>query len=366
MIDERLKQIFDDLTSIDATSGNEAPVAEYIRKFVQKLGIDCEIDGAASLSGGNSGNVIVKVRGGGNHFLAAHMDTPRSTKGLVRRYLEDRITSDGTTPLGVDDRGGLSSILYALEKAIANGKIQPCTLLFTVCEETTLAGSTFYTPTPEIKYGFIFDSYMSPPAFVSETCGLLEFGVTFYGQSSHAGIAPERGVSAIQVASEAITKFPYGKLGDKDTGNIGVIKGGSATNVVCDRVEILGEIRSGNLEEGEKRFKKIIEEFEAVCVKHGASMEYHSAWDFTPYYIHSQDEPYKHLEAVTKSLGMKPLPMKSMGGSDANAMNKKGIKTINIGVGAQNPHGNDEFILYEDFTKASQIAYGLMTTILED
>ena len=57
--------------------------------------------------------------------------------------------------------------------------------------------------------------------------------------------------------------------------------------------------------------------------------------------------------------------MKSMGGSDANAMNKKGIKTINLGVGAQNPHGNDEFILYEDFTRAAAIAYGLMTTTLD-
>ena len=51
-----------------------------------------------------------------------------------------------------------------------------------------------------------------------------------------------------------------------------------------------------------------------------------------------------------------------MGGSDANSLNAKGIKTINIGVGAQNPHGNDEFILYEDLQAASDIAYQLLTT----
>jgi tripeptide aminopeptidase len=57
--------------------------------------------------------------------------------------------------------------------------------------------------------------------------------------------------------------------------------------------------------------------------------------------------------------------MKSMGGSDANSLNAKGIKTINLGVGAQNPHGNDEFILYKDFTNAAEIAYQLLTTHLE-
>ena len=364
MIDERLKQIFEELTSIDATSGNEAPVAEYIRAFAERLGLEFSIDGAATLSSGNSGNAIVKIKGGGSYFLASHMDTPRSIKGLKRVYLQDRITSDGTTPLGVDDRGGLSSILYALEKAVAEGNIKPCTLVFTVCEETTLAGSTFYIPEAGIRYGFIFDSYMSPPAFVSETCGLLEFDFIFNGRSSHSGIAPEKGISAIQVACEAITKFPYGKLGEKETGNIGKIQGGSATNVVCDQVKISGEIRSGNLKEGQRRFDKIVEEFEQVCSKYGATLEYSSAWDFTPYHIHPEDEPYRHFDKVVREMGLEPLPMKSMGGSDANAMNKKGVKCINLGVGAQNPHGNDEFILYEDFTRAAQIAYGLMTTTL--
>ena len=54
-----------------------------------------------------------------------------------------------------------------------------------------------------------------------------------------------------------------------------------------------------------------------------------------------------------------------MGGSDANSLNVKGIKTINLGVGAQNPHGNDEFILYKDLKMASEIAYQLLTTEIE-
>ena len=115
LLDERLKQIFIELTSIDAVSGKEAPVAEYINKFIGNFGLKGFADGASDLSNGNSGNMIVEILGGGEHLLVAHMDTPRSTARLNHQFHQDRITSDGTTPLGVDDRGGLSSILFALK-----------------------------------------------------------------------------------------------------------------------------------------------------------------------------------------------------------------------------------------------------------
>ena len=325
VLDERLKQIFIDLTLIDAVSGNEAPVATYIKNFIKEFSLKVFTDDANELSNGNSGNVIVEILGGGEYLLASHMDTPRSTAKLNHQFLSDRITSDGTTPLGVDDRGGLSSILFALEKAVKNGTLKPCTLLFTVCEETTLAGSIYYNPNPKIKYGFIFDSHMSPGNFVSETCGAINFDFIIRGVSSHAGISPEKGINAIKVAAEAMTKFPFGRI-------------------------------------DEKTMSGIISDFNQVCTKYGAKMEAKYFWDFLPYYIKESDFPFTHFVKTAKKLGLTPASKKSMGGSDANSLNAKGIKAINIGVGAQNPHGNDEFILYKDLQAASDIAYQLLTT----
>lgn len=42
-------------------------------------------------------------------------------------------------------------------------------------------------------------------------------------------------------------------------------------------------------------------------------------------------------------------------------MNAKGVQTINLGVGAQNPHGTNEFILYKDLQTSCDIAYTLLT-----
>ncbi len=362
VLDERLKQIFIDLTLIDAVSGNEAPVATYIKNFIKEFSLKVFTDDANELSNGNSGNVIVEILGGGEYLLASHMDTPRSTAKLNHQFLSDRITSDGTTPLGVDDRGGLSSILFALEKAVKNGTLKPCTLLFTVCEETTLAGSIYYNPNPKIKYGFIFDSHMSPGNFVSETCGAINFDFIIRGVSSHAGISPEKGINAIKVAAEAMTKFPFGRIDEVTTANIGIMNGGSRTNVVCDEVHLIGELRTDLTSHGEKTMSGIISDFNQVCTKYGAKMEAKYFWDFLPYYIKESDFPFTHFVKTAKKLGLTPASKKSMGGSDANSLNAKGIKAINIGVGAQNPHGNDEFILYKDLQAASDIAYQLLTT----
>lgn len=364
MVDSSLLDLFLSLIKIDAVSGSEKPVADYICDFVRDLGLEPQIDGANALSGGNIGNVIVQVHGGGDFLLMAHMDTPRSTKGLKPILLEDRVTSDHTTILGVDDRGGVSSILWALKYAIDHSMdLKPCTILFTVCEETTLAGSYYYRPDSRITHGFVFDSHLSPGAFVSETCGAIAFKIKVKGKSSHAGVSPEKGINAIQLAAEGMMAFPFGRIDASTTANIGIINGGTATNVVPDFVELEGEIRTDTLDDGEKLMQKVISDFEKVVFKRGGDIECSWHWDFKPYCITTELYPYRRMAKLCDALDLKIEGVKSMGGSDANNMNAKGIPTINLGVGAQNPHSTDEFILYEDLQKAAWMALILMTEI---
>ena len=239
--DTSLVDLFLSLIKIDAVSGSEKPVADFICDYVRNLGFEAHVDDAHVLSGGNTGNVVVPVLGGGDFLLMAHMDTPRSTKGVNPLLLEDRITSDHTTILGVDDRGGISSILWALRYAVEHSMpLKPCTLLFTVCEETSLAGSCAFRPSPQITHGFVFDSHLSPGCFVSETCGAIAFKFGIKGKSSHAGVAPEKGINAIQLATEGLRHFPFGRISASATANIGIINGGTATNVVPDVVELEG------------------------------------------------------------------------------------------------------------------------------
>ena len=363
-IDQKLLQLFLDLIRIDAVSGREAPVAAFIADYVSQLGLKAVVDNADSLSGGNTGNVLVPIHGGGDFILMAHMDTPRSTSGVKPQLLEDRITSDGTTILGVDDRGGMAAILWALGKAVAEKQqIQPCTLLFTVCEETTLAGSLFYEPAKEITHGFVFDSHMTPGKYVSETCGAIAFKITIQGKASHAGVSPEKGVNAIQIAARGMQSFPFGRIDERTTANIGIIGGGTATNVVPDRIELEGEIRTEQLPEGETLMQQVIADFEAAAGELGGSITCEWHWDFKPYRVLADNRPCQRMQALCEHLSLSMEGVKSMGGSDANNLNAKGIATINLGVGAQNPHGVDEFILYRDLQTSADMALALLTAL---
>src|SRR5699024_12463877 len=65
------------------------------------------------------------------------------------------------------------------------------------------------------------------------------------GKTAHAGLAPEKGASAITIAAKSIAKMPNGRIDDETTANIGYFQGGkrTQTNVVVDEVSIVQEAR---------------------------------------------------------------------------------------------------------------------------
>jgi len=360
-IENPLHALFLELIAIDAISGNEKAVADYIIQFLTDLGLKPYTDDSAVVTGCNTGNVICKVQGGGDFVLLCHMDTARPTKNVQPVFLEDRITSNGSTVLGVDDRAGMSALLFALKKAVtSNIPVRPFTLVFTTCEETTLLGSQSLVLDPDIKSGFVFDSYLPTGSFVNESCGAVTLSISIHGKASHSGIAPEKGINAIQIATEALSKFPFGRINADTTANIGMIKGGTATNVVPDKVELEGEIRSKDPVIVEREAAAIRRIFEEAADIYGGEAKVDIRWDFKPYHISPQDAEYQRLQEVMTRLGLEAKPCASWGGSDANSLNAKGIKTINLGTGAQNPHSNEEFILLADLENSARIALELI------
>ena len=356
-----LISLFLELIAIDGVSGNEKPVADFIVKFLTDLGFTPFIDDAAATTGSNTGNVLCKINGGGDYLLLCHMDTARSTQGVKPIFHDDRITSDGTTVLGVDDRAGISAVLFALRKAVTeNIPIRPFTLAFTTCEETTLLGSQSLQPDSAITSGFVFDSYLPAGCFVNQSCGAVALNIRIHGKASHSGISPEKGINAIQIATEALAKFPFGRINADTTANIGLIKGGTATNVVPDFVQLEGEIRSTNPDIVEREAQAVKQHFLETAAKYGGTADVNIIWDFKPYTIAPETREYQRLVEVMEKLGLEAKSSLSWGGSDANSLNAKGIRTINLGTGAQNPHSNEEYILYADLENSARIALELM------
>ena len=361
MNEQRLIDLFLEVARINAISGNEKPLADYIKSFLSGYGYRIEEDNSRTFTNSNTGNLICKIGNGGNFLLLSHMDTARPTKNLKPVILGDKITSSGDTVLGVDNRAGVSVLLYTLEK-IAKEKtpVKDFTVAFTTCEETTLFGSKNLGVNGEIKHGFIFDSGYRPGNFVYSACGAIGLIIKILGKASHSGISPEKGINSMLVAAKAISQLPLGRIDEETTMNIGLLKSGSAVNVIPELTELEGEVRSFNLKKAEDNFNYLVNIFKTEAEKTGAKIEIDFFWDFLPYTIPEDAYVYKEITKALNKVGLKPEPKISLGGSDANSLNGRGIESVNLGIGAQNPHSNEEFIYIEDLVKSAEIALELV------
>ncbi len=360
-VSPRLIEIFLEVAKIEGLSGNEKAIADYIKSFLEKLGLAVMEDDTAQLSGGNCGNLICNIGSGGNFALLAHMDTARSTGNLKAVVTADRICSDGSTILGADNRAGVAVILYTIENTIRNNiPHQDFTAAFTVCEETTLIGSQNLSLDKNIEMAFVFDSSKRPGHFISQSYGAQRFTINIIGKASHSGVAPEKGVSSISAAAKAIANLQFGRIDEITTANIGKISGGTATNVVPEKTVLEGEVRSLNPENVEIVVANIEREFRFAADYFGAILEFESNWDFKPYRLTPDMAIYQRIETAIAAAGLSPKPSTTPGGSDANSLNGNDLPAVNIGIGAQNPHANDEFILLEDLQKSVEIAMALI------
>ncbi len=357
----RLIDIFLQVASINALSQQEKPVADFIRSFLSHNHFNISEDNSNIVSGSNTGNIICRVGDGGDFVLLSHMDTARPTLKMRPVFTDGKIQSAGDTVLGVDNRLGIAVILYTLEKIVKeNIPSKNFTVVFTTCEETTLLGSKSLKLSAQINRGFIFDSSFRPGSFIHSACGSKGFKVKIKGRASHSGIAPEKGINAISVAANAIHKIKQGRIDENTTLNIGKIAGGSAVNVVSEEVLIEGEIRSFDVEKISELAVQVKKIFINEAAKLKAEIEFESDWDFKPYTVDQDNLVFKEISKVLKKVNLPPEPKISLGGSDANSLNELGISSVNLGIGAQNPHSNDEFVFIEDMNKSAEIAMELV------
>jgi tripeptide aminopeptidase len=363
---ESLISLFSELVLVPGTSRDEQRVAAWVRQRLAGLPFDISEDASGAAIGGNTGNLIIKPR----HFdptrpvqvYFAHMDTVRNTSGIQVVRRDGRLTSDGSCQIGADNRAGMATLLHTLEHHAEWERLGVnYMVVFTIAEEIGLLGATHIDLSAyNVEAAYVFDSSRRPGTYIRDCAGMYQFEVQVHGRAAHSAVNPEEGISAIMVAAKAIAQIEIGKIADMTTVNIGKISGGEATNVVTPLCKVIGEVRSTTTERIMEYLRGIQQIFENVAAQHGAriTMTWHK--EFPPY-VHGADAPIvRNIEAALHSAGLTPDPLRYTGGSDANVLNEKGLASVNIGIGAQKPHADDEFILEEDLIAAARIAAALM------
>jgi tripeptide aminopeptidase len=372
-----------ELMAIRGGSGDEAVVAERIVKHLRDAGCPKDailFDTAHTKTPlkGNVGNLIVKLPGtmpGPRRLLMAHMDTVPVCLGskpvVAGRFVK---SADPATGLGADDRSGCAVVL-AIAVQMLRQKLPhpPLTLLFAIQEEVGLYGARFVKAADlgRPKLAFNFDGGAVEKITVGATGG-HRLDIRIEGTPSHAGVAPEKGVSAVAIASLAIASLVnegwHGlveKGGKRGTSNVGTIHGGSATNVVAESATLKAEARGHDpafrnriVKVIETAFKEAAKRIKSVDGKTGR-VTIEGRLDYEAFRLDDDEPCVLAAEAAVKAVGLVPRREISNGGLDANWMAANGIPTVTLGCGQMEIHTTHEKLDLEAFENACRVALRL-------
>jgi tripeptide aminopeptidase len=183
-----------------------------------------------------------------------------------------------------------------------------------------------------------------PGEVITMAPGQNSINVVIYGKTAHAGVAPEEGINAIVVAGKAMAALNQGRIDEETTANVGIIKGGHATNIVPDKVEIMCEARSRNMEKLARQTKHMCETFEQAAAANGAKAEVTVVKAYDPFVLANDASVVVLAMQAAESAGLPNKLTSTGGGSDANFFNSYGVPCAVLGVGMSKVHTTDEFI----------------------
>ncbi|WP_027554364.1 M20/M25/M40 family metallo-hydrolase [Bradyrhizobium sp. Cp5.3] len=379
--------------SVEGVTGQEAAIGRELTAALREAGVPA---GAIRLDDANTriplptetGNLIVDLPGRGalhnqpRIMFMTHMDTVPLCAGAKPKVSGRKIVNTVKTALGGDNRCGCG-VLVTLAAELEKQKLDhpPITLLFCVREESGLHGAR-HVKLEELGspvMAFNYDGGSASNVTIGAV-GADRWHVEIFGRASHAGVAPERGISSTMILALALADLKAGgwfgkvvKGKRQGTSNVGPVTGGEgrpagdATNVVTDYVHVRGESRSHDA----KFFKEITKAYKAAFekaakrvknsegksgrVKFKAETEYH------PFRMKESLPVVKRAVAAVSAVGGAPNIRAANGGLDANWMVRHGVPTVTFGAGQNEAHTIDEWINLGEYDRACALALQLAT-----
>lgn len=364
--EDRLLDSFLEMAKINAPSGSEKAMAEYLIPVLEELGFTYQFDEAHKAFGGNCGNLIAWWDGTDKNaeplFLSTHLDTVLPTKGLRPVIESGVIYSDGTTILGADDRAALAAYIEGI-RVIQENNIScgPIELLLTVNEQPGLVGAAYMDYSlVKSKKGFIFDSSGDVGQIILQGPYSSRIYADIKGKSSHIGLNPDEGINAFLIAADALKNMKLGKIDEHTLANIGVIKGGTMSSIIPGDVKLVGEVRSFEKSRLDIQLNSMKEAFEQAAHAYNGTADIR----FEKKYLgfnHKEDDILVQtaLNAADK-IGVDKYTCQTLGGADTNVLNENGLECITLGNGFRKIHTSQEHISIENLMNGGRYVVALI------
>ena len=357
---DRLLETFLTILRINSFYPDEQEVMLALRPRLAGVGMKLSEDDAR--------NVLCTWPGTGSKvdaepvMLCAHVDTVRPTIGMEPIVRDGSVRSDGSSVLGADDKAAVAAIVEAAE-AIAGAGVDhpPVEVLLTIGEDVGHIGSKAFDVSPvKSTLAFIPDSGGPVGGIILASPYAQTFKVRFHGRAAHAGIEPENGRSALNMAARAIEALPWGRLDDESTSNVGSIHGGEAANIVAHEADAVMQVRSLD----ETKFRRYVDDVMRSCEKAAADLngriEQEVLISTRGFRFEESDPIVQRAKSAIRAAGMEPSCTVSCGGSDANELNDKGLATLVLCVGYVDIHSNQESMPIDQLNDLARVCVALM------
>jgi tripeptide aminopeptidase len=348
------------MVRIDSESGEEQAFLEYLAHLFQtQLQAKCVYDGF--------GNLIARVpakncTGKPPVLLACHGDTVKPGKGIQPVIVDGVIRSQGDTILGADDKAGIAEVYEGVRTAERHPELE---LVITRQEELGLIGASHLDESLlKAKLGFVLDSDVFDSIILGGPSHMT-FDIEITGRAAHAGMEPEKGISAIQAAARAISVLQLGRIDFETTANVGIIEGGTIRNGVPEKCYVKAECRSLNHEKCLHYGNIIKEAFEVAAQALSASANVKVDLNYRASSISADSAVVAIARRAVQEIGLTPRTLIITGGTDASMFNAKGIQTVVLGIGAAGEHSNDEHIAVADLERGVRLVGCLLDILCE-
>ncbi len=358
--EQRVIDTFLGLVRIDSPSKQEEVISQHLAAALTALGGRVERDAM--------GNVLGRFAGQGEPIiLNAHMDTVGQDTGIKPMIKEGVIYSDGTTILGGDDKSGVAVILEVLRmlQNVPAAQQPALEVLFTVSEEIGLVGARHFDTTKLVgRKGVVLDEGGPIGSIVVAAPFQDNHEIRVTGKSSHAGAEPENGISAIEVAATAINLMALGRIDPETTANVGIIKGGTATNIVTASLYAKSEARSLDETKLAVQTEKMRQAWQCAASLRSAQVDVQVTREYNGYHFSAGHPWIAYLAGRMAAAGFEPRLEKSGGGSDANIFNSKGLTMVVISTGMSAVHTPKEHIDIQDIVDATKSLWSIVTGLV--
>jgi len=349
-----------DLVRIESPSDDPAAVTAVAERLKDRLirgGVaaelrECPPRGAALLAHVGEGS--------GGTLLLGHHDTVCPIGTLAERpfsITEGRARGPGC----FDMKSGLAVAIAVLE-ALTEHPFPPRVTLLSVPDEevgSEASRELLLATARRVERVLVLEPSADGAAKVARK-GTGQFELRFHGRSSHAGLDPEKGASALAELARAVLFVE--SLGDAERGTTvtpTVARAGTVVNVVPEHASLLVDARVWSLEESERveralRGRAVADPRVACEVLGGFDRP---PLESTP----EADALYERARGVAELLGGSLGAARVGGASDGNLTAAAGVTTLDgLGPRGGGAHAPDEWVDVADLPFRAALLLGLV------